>query len=472
MSTSADNETGDVVVSEGSSSRLGFARLRFPDDDLEAAFADYWFEHSRLFTRLAIVLAVALYALFGLLDVAVVPDEAQTIWLIRALYCLVALAFLGFTFTDRYRSVMQPALCALSVVTGLGIVTMVAVVAPEKGALYYVGILLSVQWSYAVVQLRFHWATVAALTVVAAYELTAVWHRPVSVEVFINNNFFLLSTVIIGMLAGYTIERGVRSDFIQRRLIDEQRAQLAVQNRHLDSALQASLEEVKAQALELQLSRSRIVASADLERRKIERNLHDGAQQHLVALAVKLNLARSLVGDDADAAGLLDELAEGIKETLRELRALAHGIYPPLLMESGLAVALSAAAGRCPLPTSVQAEVGRYRSEIEASVYFCVLEALQNASKHAPNASVVIRLWEDAGELCFEVADDGPGLAGDAKDSGQGFVNMNDRLGAIGGEVVWDSPPGGGVRVRGRVPLQAAPVTLAVAVDFSPRVPA
>ena len=446
--------------------RLGFARLRFADE-LEEAFADHWFEHSLLFTRLALVLATALYAVFGALDVAVVPDEARTIWLIRFAYCCVAMAFLAFTFTDRYRRAMQPALCALSIVTGVGIVAMVAVVPPAKGALYYVGILLAIQWSYAVLQLRFVWATASAISVVAAYELTALWHRPVSVEVFINNNFFLLSTVIIGMLAGYTIERGVRSDFLQRRLIDDQRAQLAVQNRHLDTALQATLEEVKAKARELQLSRSRIVATADQERRKIERNLHDGAQQHLVALSMRLNLARELASEDAELSSMLEQLADGVKDTLKELRALAHGIYPPLLMESGLAVALSAAAGRCPLPTSVHAEVGRYRSEIEASIYFCVLEALQNASKHAPGASVSIRLWEESGSLCFEVADTGPGLVEGSKDLGQGFVNMGDRLGAIGGEVSWESPPGGGVRVTGSVPLESVPVTLAV--DFTPK---
>jgi signal transduction histidine kinase len=466
----ADEERVEQNIGDQQSpSRLGFARLRF-GADLEREFAAYWFEHSLLFTRLAIVLAATLYAIFGVLDVAVVRDEAPTIWLIRLIYCAVAAGFFLFTFTGAYRRVMQPALCVLSVITGVGIVAMVAVVPPEKGALYYVGILLAIQWSYAVVQLRFGWATAAAVAVVAAYELTAVWHRPASVEVFINNNFFLLSTVIIGMLAGYTIERGVRSDFIQRRLIDDQRAQLAVQNRDLDSALQATLEEVKAKARELQLSRARIVATADHERRKIERNLHDGAQQHLVSLAVQLNLARALVDDDAEVAPLLDGLSAGVKETLGELRALAHGIYPPLLMESGLAVALGAAAGRCPLPTAVHAEVGRYRGEIEASVYFCVLEALQNAAKHAPGASVAIRLWEERGSLRFDVTDDGPGMAAGSKDLGHGFVNMSDRLGAIGGDVAWESKPGEGVRVCGSVPLDPAPVTLAI--DFTPRVPA
>ncbi len=461
---------GEIVPSAATSaarSRLGFGRLRF-EDDLEPAFADYWFDHSVLFTRLALGLSITLYALFGVLDDVVVPDEARWIWLIRALYCTVALAVLAFTFTDRYRRVMQPALAALSVVTGLGIVAMVAVVEPEDGALYYVGVLLAIQWSYAVLRLRAALASATALVVCLGYELVAVWHRPVSFEVFVNNNFFLLSTVIIGMLAGYTIERGVRTDFLQRRVIEDQRSQLATQNRDLDSALQATLEEVRAQAVELQVSRARIVAGADQERRKIERNLHDGAQQHLVALSVHLNLARDLVTEDPESAVvMIEQLGESVRDTIGELRALAHGIYPPLLMESGLSVALGAAAARCPLPTSVKAEVGRYTSDIEASVYFCVLEALQNAAKHAPRATVAIRLREEGGSLWFEVADDGPGFEGAAKTDGQGFVNMSDRLGALGGRVMWTSSPGAGVRVAGTVPLAPSADLASVDLQFA-----
>ena len=142
-------------------SRLGFARLRF-DDELEREFGDYWFDHSLLFTRLAIMLAVVLYALFGILDEVVVPDEARWIWLIRAIYCTIGILAVAFTWTQRYRQLMQPALCALAIVTGLGIVAMVAVVEPQNSALYYVGILLAVQWTYAAVQLRFAWATAAS----------------------------------------------------------------------------------------------------------------------------------------------------------------------------------------------------------------------------------------------------------------------------------------------------------------------
>ncbi len=231
---------------------------------------------------------------------------------------------------------------------------------------------------------------------------------------------------------------------------------LALHNVALDSALQASLDEVRRQADELQASRARIVATADAERRRIERNLHDGAQQHLVALAVNLRLARDLVGDDPEvASAMLEELATSIKDTIAELRDLAHGIYPPLLMDSGLEPALRAAASRSPLEVGVAVDdVGRFPTEVEAAVYFCCLEALQNAAKHAPHAKVTIRVWcpADVPELRFEVVDDGPGFDADQVGRGHGFVNMSDRLGAFGGTVRWDSTPGHGAVISGSIP--------------------
>jgi signal transduction histidine kinase len=232
---------------------------------------------------------------------------------------------------------------------------------------------------------------------------------------------------------------------------------LALHNVQLDSALQASLDEVRRQAEELRASRARIVATADAERRKIERNLHDGAQQHLVALAVNLRLAKDIIGDDPETAvEMLDQLATDVRETIQELRDLAHGIYPPLLMDSGLSDALRAAAGRSPLDVVVEADgIGRYPTEVEAAIYFCCLEALQNAAKHAPGSHVDLRLHEESGGLLFEVSDDGPGFdaAGVVSAGGHGFVNMSDRLGAIGGTVRWDSVPGEGTTISGSVPL-------------------
>jgi signal transduction histidine kinase len=231
---------------------------------------------------------------------------------------------------------------------------------------------------------------------------------------------------------------------------------LALHNTALDTALQASLDELHVANEELRASRARIVAAADQSRRRIERNLHDGAQQHLVALAVKLALARQLLDTDADGLGpLLDELRSDAQQTLTELRELAHGIYPPLLMDRGLAEALRAAAVRSVLPAEVVADVGRFPAEVEAAVYFCCLEAIQNAGKHAgEGARVMITIEASDRELEFEVADTGDGF--DVESSalkGHGFVNMIDRVGAIGGSLVVESTPGEGTRVRGRIPL-------------------
>jgi signal transduction histidine kinase len=232
---------------------------------------------------------------------------------------------------------------------------------------------------------------------------------------------------------------------------------LALHNVALDSALQASLDEVRRQAEELKASRARIVAASDAARRQIERNLHDGAQQHLVALAVNLRLARRLSETDPASTGeLLDGLAEGLNAAVQELRALAHGIYPPLLVDRGLAEALQSAAGRSALPTIVEAEgLDRYSPDEEAAVYFCCLEALQNAGKHAgEGATATVKVWEEAGGLLFEVSDTGAGFdVGTVGRTGAGFVNMSDRVGAIGGSVNVRSAPGEGTTISGRFPI-------------------
>jgi signal transduction histidine kinase len=237
---------------------------------------------------------------------------------------------------------------------------------------------------------------------------------------------------------------------------------LALHNVRLDSALQASLDELRHKADELQASRARIVAAADAERRRIERDLHDGAQQRLVALAVKLGLARRLVDADLNQArGMLDGLRDEVKEAVDELRGLAHGIYPPLLLDQGLAAALGSAAQRATIVTRVEAgSIGRYPAEVEAAAYFCCLEALQNAMKHAgPEATSSIQVWEEKGALRFEVRDDGAGFDAAVKATGTGFVNMADRLGAIGGSLRVESAPGGGTSVVGALPLTGSTPT-------------
>ena len=230
---------------------------------------------------------------------------------------------------------------------------------------------------------------------------------------------------------------------------------VALHNAQLDSALQASLDEVRRQAAELQASRGRIVAAGDQARRTIERNLHDGAQQHLVALAVQLKLVRQLADrDPAQVGERIDALSVAVDDTLQELRDLAHGIYPPLLADKGLPDALTSAARRAVLPVTVKADgLGRYGADAEATVYFCVLEALQNAGKYAGEAATIeVEIREEAGSLVFVVSDDGEGFDVHGRGLGAGFTNMLDRLGALGGTLRVESAQGRGVRVTGVVP--------------------
>jgi signal transduction histidine kinase len=231
---------------------------------------------------------------------------------------------------------------------------------------------------------------------------------------------------------------------------------LALYNVRLGSALEASLDELQMQADELRASRARVVAAADAERRRIERDLHDGAQQHLVALAVNLRLARELAESDPVAArAVLEQLAGDVHEALKEIRDLAHGIYPQLLIDRGLSDGLRAAVSRAPVRARLEiGAIGRYRPEVEATVYFCCVEALQNVGKHAgPDARATLRVWEEHGGLRFEVADDGAGFDPHTEPRGSGLTNMSDRLGALGGRLSVVSAPGDGTRVAGAVPL-------------------
>lgn len=235
---------------------------------------------------------------------------------------------------------------------------------------------------------------------------------------------------------------------------------VALKKAHLDSSLQESLEQLRRQAAELQASRGRLVAAADAERRRIERNLHDGAQQHLVALSVKVRLLEQFAQRDPERArSLMSQLQDDVGLAIEELRSLAHGIYPPLLSSSGLGMAMSAACRRAPIPASLDANgVGRHAPEIESAVYFCCLEALQNAAKYAGSgASARVRIWEEAGGLLFEVSDDGGGFEAGQQPDGAGLTNMRDRLGAVGGTLRVESDDRG-TRIRGAVPLNGASI--------------
>jgi signal transduction histidine kinase len=209
---------------------------------------------------------------------------------------------------------------------------------------------------------------------------------------------------------------------------------------------------------ELRGSRRRIVAAQDERARKLERNIHDGAQQQLVAIQVKLRLADGMIErDPAKAHGLLAELQRESNEALEDLRDLARGIYPPLLADRGLAAALDAQARKASVPVTVDADgIGRFEPEVEAAVYFSCLEALQNVAKYADANAATIRLSNGSGELRFEIRDDGRGFDPAARSYGTGLQGIADRLAALGGELAVTSAPGDGTAVAGRLPVEAA----------------
>jgi signal transduction histidine kinase len=222
----------------------------------------------------------------------------------------------------------------------------------------------------------------------------------------------------------------------------------------IDVASQAGLALSNAGLIEdLRASRQRLVAAQDEERRRLERNLHDGAQQDLVALAIKLRLASTVVEDAAETRQLLGELQEDAAGALSNLRDLARGIYPPLLADRGLLTALRAQADKSPIPVVVDADgIGRFGQDIEAAVYFCCLEALQNIAKYAAASHVHICVAAHGHSLRFTVSDDGAGYDARHTPLGSGQRNMADRLAALGGRLEVHSAPGHGTTITAKLP--------------------
>ena len=214
---------------------------------------------------------------------------------------------------------------------------------------------------------------------------------------------------------------------------------------HLDAELRESMEELRA-------SRARIVEAGDAARRKLERDLHDGAQSRLVALALLLRSARSRAGDDPQLAALLDQAQAELQTSLGELRELARGIHPAVLTERGLEPALQALVSRAPVPVSVEAEVSdRLPAPVESAAYFVVSEGLANVAKYANATQASVAVRRQNGHVTVDVADDGVGGADAAH--GSGLRGLADRVAALDGTLSLESPAGGGTRLRAKIPL-------------------
>lgn len=238
----------------------------------------------------------------------------------------------------------------------------------------------------------------------------------------------------------------------EEKLVSDVGAQagLVLRNGRLTAELMARLEELRA-------SRQRLVAAQDEERRRLERDLHDGAQQQLVALKIQLSMVERMARDGEPVAAMLIQLKQDTTDALETLRDLARGIYPPLLASEGLPAALAGHTRRVAVPVEIDADgVGRYPKEMEAAVYFCCLEGLQNVAKYANASKVKVSLRAEDGSLTFTVADDGCGFDPDVTPRGSGSHNMTDRIEALDGTLEIRSQPGAGTTVVGRIPSPAA----------------
>jgi signal transduction histidine kinase len=219
---------------------------------------------------------------------------------------------------------------------------------------------------------------------------------------------------------------------------------LLLENQRLDAELRANLRELRA-------SRERIVEAADAERRRLERNLHDGAQARLVALSFTLNLGRRRLPDDSEAAALIEASLDELKQSLQELRELARGIHPAVLTDHGLEAAVRSLAARSPVPVSLTSTAGgRLPAAVETAAYFVVSEGLTNVAKYAQAEHATVRIERDNGHLTVEVSDDGVG--GAAPDAGSGLHGLADRVAALDGALQVASPPGGGTQLRADLP--------------------
>jgi signal transduction histidine kinase len=265
----------------------------------------------------------------------------------------------------------------------------------------------------------------------------------------------------LGDLLGALVVRkpaGALLSPVERNLITDLAAQagLVLRSVALTTELQERLADIAARAAELAASRARVAAAHHAERRKLERDIHDGAQQHLVALVVNLRLVQTLLGRAPDrAVRLLSGLAVAVRDAERTLHDLASGVYPGALRERGLVAALREAALAAPLRVDVRGDgLPRYDEEVEAAIYFCCLEAMQNAAKHASATSLTVQVSGTGAELRFTVADDGVGFRAAPDQHGAGLGNMADRLEALGGALTVSSLPGSGTTVTGHVPAR------------------
>jgi signal transduction histidine kinase len=436
---------------------LTFSRwgLRFADRATEAAYREWHLDEAIPYTRIgmetSIVGWIAATVVFGLTMPGFFERAGPAAF---GVVVPMILATIFATSRPSLRRWVLPMTAATNAMSGL-VAAYALLEAADYGEASGVIVLIAYV-GFAVFRLHPLPATLAVSTYVLAHQAYLTWtwsHDELATIPFVIGSTLPAVALSTGLVICALIDRLGRESYRRHRIIEAQRRELA----ELNGSLEARVEE---QLVEIQRSRKRLVAAQDGERRRLERDLHDGAQQQLVALKLRLVLAAATAEDTAPELGTqLEALAAEAGEAIDALRNLAHGIYPPLLASSGLVAALRQQAAKLPMDVRVEPDgpqrVPRFDAEIEAAVYFCCLEALQNVAKHAAARTAVVRLEVEAhpATLRFSVRDDGRGFDAATSPPGHGLENLADRVAALGGQLHVASAPGAGTTVLGVIPL-------------------
>jgi signal transduction histidine kinase len=435
---------------------LEFDRLgaRFADPDTEAAYREWHIDEAIPYTRLG--METSLIGWIGatiVLSLTVDEFFADAGPLPFGLVVPMIVATVVATFVARLRRWVLPLTMVTNATSGLVATWALLEQAyyPEASAV----VVLIAYFGFVVFRLHPLPAFAAVSTYVVFHEaiILAHWRAgELQTIAFVIGTTLPTVAITTGVLMCGMIDRLGRESYRRHRIIEAQRVELADLNDGLETR-------VAEQLVEIRQSRQRIVSAQDAERRRLERDLHDGAQQQLIAIKLQLALAASIAEEQApDLASSLQELGRETGDAIEALRALAHGIYPPLLVSSGLVPALRQQVAKLPIDVDVvpdPEDFPRLDAEVEAAVYFCCLEALQNAAKHAVATHVQVTLGCPSNdELVFAVIDDGAGFDPAQMTPGHGLTNLSDRLAALGGTLEIESAPGAGTTVRGRVPVE------------------
>jgi len=400
--------------------------LQFGDGGLEQEFLDDYNGKVLRQVRVALLVGIFLYAIFGILDAFIIPEDRVVAWVIRFAIVIPVLAMVHvFSYSRHFSQLMQPLLVLIILITGFGIITMLTVAEAPGTYLYYAGLILVTMYAYTFLRLRFKYATFASWTIVLAYELAANLISPLPTSMLVNNTFFLLSANIIGMFAGYQMELSNRRDFLQRKLIRE-----LEEKKHL------------------------------MEKEKILKDLHDGVGGTTTNIAMLAEMAQE-ESSSAELKKTLSSIAELANDSLAEIQGFLHSLDVRELSWEACVAELRYRGASILDPHGISLEIQasvedaheQPGSLLALNLFKIFRESLTNIVKHAQATAVDVRLRVDRSGIRLCIQDNGSGFSGETR-RGRGLANMQERAVEIGGTITVTTSAGTLVELSIPLPVQ------------------